>query len=62
MDRTYFQSIYFRAPDGLLMEIATDGPGFAIDEPAATLGSDVKLPGWLEPQRDEIVAALGPID
>lgn len=62
MDRTYFQSIYFRAPDGLLMEIATDGPGFAVDEPVATLGANLRLPPWLETQRDEIAAALGPLD
>lgn len=58
LDRTYFTSIYFRAPDGLLLEIATDGPGFAIDEPADLLGSAVKLPAWLEGQREEIVAGL----
>lgn len=58
LDRSYFRSIYFRAPDGLLLEIATDGPGFLIDEPAATLGSELRLPTWLEPQKDEIAASL----
>ena len=57
-DRTYFQSIYFRSPDGLLVEIATDTPGFAIDEPAATMGSELRLPSWLEPQRAEIAPRL----
>jgi glyoxalase family protein len=61
LDRTYFTSIYFRAPDGLLLEIATDGPGFLIDEPAATLGSELRLPAWLEPRRDEIAATLSPL-
>jgi glyoxalase family protein len=58
MDRTYFRSIYFRAPDGLLMEIATDGPGFAVDEDAGTLGSELKLPAWLEERRTELAGAL----
>jgi glyoxalase family protein len=61
LDRTYFTSIYFRAPDGLLLEIATDDPGFLIDEPAASLGSELRLPAWLEPRRDEIVATLAPL-
>jgi glyoxalase family protein len=61
MDRRYFQSIYFQAPDGQLLEIATDGPGFSVDEPAATLGTELKLPEWLEPRRAEIAEALGPI-
>ena len=58
MDRTYFESIYFRAPDGLLVEIATDGPGFTIDEPEQSLGESLKLPSWLEPERERIEAAL----
>ncbi len=62
MDRTYFTSIYFRAPDGQLLEIATDGPGFAVDEPPETLGSALQLPPWLETEREEIATALGPID
>lgn len=58
MDRTYFQSIYFHAPDGLLLEIATDGPGFAVDEPVAHLGEQLALPAWLEPDREKIEKAL----
>ena len=58
MDRTYFESIYFRAPDGLLVEIATDGPGFLVDEPAESLGKTLKLPAWLEPRRDSIEQTL----
>ena len=50
-DRTYFHSIYFREPGGVLFEIATDPPGFALDEPIETLGEALKLPKWLEPQR-----------
>lgn len=61
MERTYFRSIYFRAPDGQLLEIATDGPGFAVDEPADRLGSALMLPAWLEPRREEIGAALVPL-
>jgi glyoxalase family protein len=60
-DRKYFKSIYFRTHDGLLVEIATDGPGFAVDEDAASLGSRLSLPDWLEPQRAEIEAELKPI-
>ena len=58
MDRTYFESIYFRAPDGLLVEIATDGPGFLVDEPADALGETLKLPAWLEPKRGSIEQTL----
>lgn len=61
MDRSYFRSIYFRAPDGLLLEIATDGPGFAVDEEAASLGSALKLPPWLERERRAIEGALVPL-
>lgn len=61
MDRSYFESIYFRAPDGLLCEIATDGPGFAIDEAADELGGGLKLPAWLEPRRSDIESALAPL-
>ena len=57
-DRNYFKSIYFRSPDGLLVEIASDSPGFAVDEPAATLGHDLKLPAWLESNRDDLVMRL----
>jgi glyoxalase family protein len=58
VDRSYFRSVYFREPGGVLFEIATDDPGFATDEPVATLGADLKLPPWLEPHRREIEAAL----
>jgi glyoxalase family protein len=61
LDRSYFESIYFRAPDGLLVEIATDGPGFAADEAADALGAALKLPPWLEPQRHEIEGLLEPL-
>lgn len=61
LDRQYFESIYFRSPDGLLCEIATDGPGFDVDEAVAELGRGLKLPDWLEPRRDEIEAALTPL-
>ena len=54
MDRMYFHSIYFREPGGILFEIATDPPGFATDETPETLGTSLKLPGWLEPKRGEI--------
>lgn len=60
-DRTYFESIYFRAPDGLLLEIATDGPGFAIDEAPDHLGEALKLPGWLESRRPAIERTLVPL-
>jgi glyoxalase family protein len=53
-DRSYFKSIYFRSPDGLLVEIASDTPGFSVDEPVETLGEALKLPSWLEPKRSEI--------
>ncbi len=57
-DRQYFRSIYFREPGGVLFEIATDEPGFAIDEPVSSLGATLKLPPFLEPQRKEIEAVL----
>jgi len=59
--RDYFHSIYFREPGGVLFEIATDPPGFAVDEPADTLGTALKLPGWLEAQRAQIVRQLPPL-
>lgn len=57
-DRNYFRSIYFREPGGILFEIATDIPGFAVDEPLASLGKSLKLPAFLEPHRHEIETAL----
>ena len=61
MDRDYFRSIYFRAPDGLLLEIATDGPGFAVDEDAAALGTTLRLPAWLAGEREQIERVLTPL-
>lgn len=57
-DRQYFRSIYFREPGGVLFEIATDGPGFTLDESVEDLGSSLKLPPWHEPRRDQIEARL----
>jgi glyoxalase family protein len=61
VDRYYFRSLYFREPNGILFEIATEGPGFAVDENLETLGEDIALPPFLEPQRERIVANLKPI-
>src|SRR5438067_13732743 len=58
IDRQYFHSIYFREPNGILFEIATDEPGFLIDEPADELGESLKLPPIYEPSRDEIERVL----
>ncbi|MEJ3651624.1 ring-cleaving dioxygenase [Actinomycetes bacterium KLBMP 9759] len=57
-DRTYFRSIYFHEPGGVLLEIATDGPGFTVDEPLMELGRSLQLPPWLEPDREQIQASL----
>jgi glyoxalase family protein len=62
VDRFWFRSLYFREPNGILFEIASDGPGFAVDEDPATLGEKVVLPPFLEPHRAEIVRNLAPID
>lgn len=61
IDRAYFKSIYYREPSGILFEIATDQPGFTIDEPAESLGTKLGLPPHLEPHRAEIEAALPPL-
>jgi glyoxalase family protein len=61
-DRNYFRSVYFREPGQVLFEIATDPPGFAVDEPAATLGQALKLPAFLENRRADIEATLPPLD
>ena len=61
LDRTYFRSIYFREPGGILFEIATDPPGFAIDEREEDLGKQLKLPQWLEPVRAKLEQLLPPI-
>ena len=60
-DRNYFHSIYYREPGGVLFEIATEGPGFAIDEPVESLGESLKLPEWFEPNRELIEASLPPL-
>jgi len=61
IDRAYFKSVYYREPAGILFEIATDQPGFAIDEPLESLGTKLGLPPHLEPHRAEIEAALPPL-
>jgi glyoxalase family protein len=61
IDRQYFRSVYFNEPGGVLFEIATDQPGFAVDEPLASLGSELKLPAFLEPRRKYIESALPPL-
>jgi glyoxalase family protein len=62
IDRFYFRSLYFREPNGILFEIATDGPGFASDEPMERLGERLALPPFLEPRRAEIEAGLKPLE
>jgi glyoxalase family protein len=62
VDRYYFKSLYFREPNGVLFEIATDGPGFAVDEDLDTIGEKLVLPPFLEPRRAQIVANLKTID
>jgi glyoxalase family protein len=61
MDRTYFHSIYFREPGGVLFELATDPPGFALDEPIESLGEELRIPQWLESRRSSIEQRLAPI-
>jgi glyoxalase family protein len=61
VDRFYFRSLYFREPNGILFEIATDGPGFATDEPLESLGEKLSLPPFLEAQRAQIEAGLKPL-
>jgi glyoxalase family protein len=61
IDRFYFRSLYFREPNGILFEIATDGPGFATDEPLAALGEKLSLPPFLEGRRRQIEAGLRPL-
>lgn len=62
VDRFWFRSLYFREPNGILFEIATDEPGFAVDEDPNSLGEKVVLPPFLESRREEIVRDLKPID
>ena len=61
IDRKYFHSIYYREPGGILFEIATDPPGFTVDEAPEELGSRLQLPPWLEPSRKELLAILPPL-
>jgi glyoxalase family protein len=61
IDRQYFRSVYFREPGGVLFELATEAPGFDVDEPLLELGRNLKLPPWLEPSRQQIEAALPPL-
>ncbi len=58
LDRNYFHSIYFREPGGILFEVATNPPGFSVDEPVASLGTALKLPDWYEPHRERLESAL----
>lgn len=62
IDRTYFQSVYFREPGGILLELATDGPGFLVDETPETLGSGLMLPSAFAPAREAVIAALPSLD
>src|ERR1700721_1943090 len=61
LDRTYFHSIYFGEPGGGLFDVATDLPGFALDEPIEALGEELRIPQWLEPKRSFIEKRLAPI-
>jgi glyoxalase family protein len=61
VERYYFRSLYFREPNGILFEIATDGPGFAVDEPLESLGQRLSLPPFLEGRRASIEAGLKPL-
>jgi glyoxalase family protein len=61
IDRFWFKSVYFKEPGGVLFELATDGPGFAVDEDAAHLGTTLVLPPWLEAHRGAIEQALPPL-
>lgn len=62
MDRIYFKSIYTRDPDGHIIELATLGPGFSVDEDQEALGTNLKLPPWLEMRREEIESILQPLE
>jgi glyoxalase family protein len=61
-DRNYFRSVYFREPGGIIFEIATDDPGFTVDEPLAGLGQELKLPDFLEQRRAELETTLPPVN
>ena len=58
IDRFWFKSVYFKEPGGVLFELATDGPGFAVDETTEALGQSLVLPPWLETQREQIQGIL----
>jgi glyoxalase family protein len=62
IDRFWFQSVYFKEPGGVLFELATEGPGFAVDEAPEHLGEQLVLPPWLEPERAAIEAALAALE
>ena len=62
IDRFWFKSVYFKEPGGVLFELATDGPGFAVDEDPAHLGESLVLPPWFESSRQQIEAALPPLN
>ena len=62
IDRKYFHSIYYREPGGVLFEIATEPPGFTVDQPLEELGTRLMLPPWFEPDRREIEASLSPLN
>lgn len=62
VDRFYFKSLYFREPNGILFELATDGPGFATDEDVEHLGESLALPPFFEDQREQIEVHLKPLD
>lgn len=62
VERFYFRSVYFHEPGGVLFELATDGPGFTVDEPLDQLGTHLKLPPWLEDRRDAIERGLPPLE
>ena len=61
-DRNYFKSVYFHEPGGILFEIATDQPGFSVDESPEQLGQNLQLPEWLEDRRDLIEADLATLE
>ena len=61
IDRFWFKSVYFKEPGGVLFELATEGPGFAVDEDPAHLGESLVLPPWFEPARGEIERHLPPL-
>jgi glyoxalase family protein len=61
IDRYYFKSIYYREPGGVLFEIATDGPGFTVDESPEKLGTNLSLPPWFQVRRERLDEVLPPI-